>query len=83
MSATWSVRAITDFRSLGYEGDPIIYGGRFKRLPMGYKAKQYYKMIGPENFLAGFPALCFEQSAAFAADPAAELLATVRRATAL
>ena len=29
-----------DFKSLGYEGDPIIYGGRFKKLPMGYKAEQ-------------------------------------------
>jgi hypothetical protein len=27
-----------DFKALGYEGDPIIYGGRFKKLPMGYKA---------------------------------------------
>lgn len=26
-----------DFKSLGYEGDPIIYGGRFKKLPLGYK----------------------------------------------
>jgi len=26
-----------DFKSLGYEGDPIIHGGRFKKLPMGYK----------------------------------------------
>lgn len=25
-----------DFKALGYKGDPIIYGGRFKRLPMGY-----------------------------------------------
>ena len=24
-----------DFKSLGYEGDPIIYGGRFKKLPLG------------------------------------------------
>ena len=26
-----------DFKALGYEGDPIIHGGRFKKLPMGYK----------------------------------------------
>ena len=26
-----------DFKSLGYAGDPIICGGRFKKLPMGYK----------------------------------------------
>ena len=26
-----------DFKALGYKGDPIIHGGRFKRLPMGYK----------------------------------------------
>ena len=26
-----------NFKSLGYEGDPIIHGGRFKKLPMGYK----------------------------------------------
>jgi octaheme c-type cytochrome (tetrathionate reductase family) len=24
-----------DFKALGYEGDPIIHGGRFKRLPLG------------------------------------------------
>ena len=28
-----------DFKALGYKGDPIIYGGRFKKLPMGYKAE--------------------------------------------
>jgi len=28
-----------DFKALGYKGDPIIYGGRFKKLPMGYKRK--------------------------------------------
>ncbi len=27
-----------DFKGLGYKGDPIIHGGRFKKLPMGYKA---------------------------------------------
>jgi octaheme c-type cytochrome (tetrathionate reductase family) len=27
-----------DFKALGYKGDPIIHGGRFKKLPMGYKA---------------------------------------------
>lgn len=26
-----------DFKDLGYTGDPIIYGGRFKQLPMGQK----------------------------------------------
>ena len=26
-----------DFKALGYKGDPIIYGGRFKKLPMGFK----------------------------------------------
>jgi hypothetical protein len=26
-----------DFKALGYEGDPIIHGGRFKELPMGRK----------------------------------------------
>ena len=29
-----------DFKALGYKGDPIIYGGRFKKLPMGYKAEK-------------------------------------------
>ena len=24
-----------DFKALGYKGDPIIYGGRFKKLPLG------------------------------------------------
>lgn len=28
-----------DFKALGYKGDPIIHGGRFKKAPMGYKAK--------------------------------------------
>jgi octaheme c-type cytochrome (tetrathionate reductase family) len=28
-----------DFKALGYKGDPIVYGGRFKKLPMGYKAE--------------------------------------------
>jgi octaheme c-type cytochrome (tetrathionate reductase family) len=28
-----------DFKALGYKGDPIIYGGRFKKLPMGYTAE--------------------------------------------
>jgi len=27
-----------DFKALGYKGDPIIHGGRFKKLPMGYKS---------------------------------------------
>ncbi|MFW5836373.1 MAG: tetrathionate reductase family octaheme c-type cytochrome [Desulfovibrionaceae bacterium] len=26
-----------DFKALGYAGDPIIHGGRFKKLPLGYK----------------------------------------------
>ncbi len=26
-----------NFKALGYEGDPIIHGGRFTRLPMSYK----------------------------------------------
>jgi octaheme c-type cytochrome (tetrathionate reductase family) len=29
-----------DFKALGYKGDPIIYGGRFKKLPMGYKVEK-------------------------------------------
>ena len=29
-----------DFKALGYKGDPIIHGGRFKKLPMGYKKNQ-------------------------------------------
>jgi hypothetical protein len=29
-----------DFKALGYKGDPILYGGRFKKLPMGYKPQQ-------------------------------------------
>jgi hypothetical protein len=28
-----------DFKALGYKGDPIIFGGRFKKLPMGFKAQ--------------------------------------------
>ena len=27
-----------DFKALGYKGDPIVYGGRFKRLPLGTAA---------------------------------------------
>ena len=26
-----------DFKALGYKGDPIIHGGRFKLLPLGQK----------------------------------------------
>lgn len=26
-----------DFKALGYKGDPIVHGGRFTRLPMGYE----------------------------------------------
>jgi octaheme c-type cytochrome (tetrathionate reductase family) len=29
-----------NFKALGYPGDPIIHGGRFKRLPMGYKSQE-------------------------------------------
>jgi len=29
-----------DFKALGYEGDPIIHGGRFKKMPMQYKPTQ-------------------------------------------
>jgi len=29
-----------NFKALGYKGDPIIFGGRFKKLPMGYKENQ-------------------------------------------
>ncbi len=29
-----------NFKSLGYKGDPVIYGGRFNRLPMGYGAQK-------------------------------------------
>jgi len=25
-----------DFQKLGYKGDPVIFGGRFKKLPLGY-----------------------------------------------
>jgi hypothetical protein len=25
-----------DFKALGYEGDPILHGGRFKKLPLKY-----------------------------------------------
>jgi hypothetical protein len=24
-----------DFKKLGYKGDPILYGGRFTKLPLG------------------------------------------------
>jgi len=29
-----------NFKVLGYIGDPIIFGGRFKKLPMGYKQQE-------------------------------------------
>jgi octaheme c-type cytochrome (tetrathionate reductase family) len=29
-----------NFKALGYKGDPIIHGGRFKKLPMGYQKKK-------------------------------------------
>jgi hypothetical protein len=28
-----------DFAALGYKGDPIIHGGRFKKLPLGSAAE--------------------------------------------
>jgi hypothetical protein len=28
-----------NFKALGYQGDPIIHGGRFKKLPMGYQSQ--------------------------------------------
>lgn len=28
-----------DFKALGYKGDPILTGGRFKKLPMGYRSE--------------------------------------------
>jgi octaheme c-type cytochrome (tetrathionate reductase family) len=32
-----------NFKALGYEGDPIIYGGRFKKLPLGLKVASQEK----------------------------------------
>ena len=32
-----------DFKALGYKGDPIIHGGRFKKLPMGYEKSEKVK----------------------------------------
>jgi len=29
-----------NFKALGYKGDPIIHGGRFKKLPMGYQKNE-------------------------------------------
>ena len=29
-----------DFRALGYKGDPILYGGRFKKLPLGSRPEK-------------------------------------------
>jgi hypothetical protein len=29
-----------DFKALGYKGDPIICGGRFKKLPLGYRKSE-------------------------------------------
>ena len=26
-----------DFKKLGYKGDPIVYGGRFKKLPLRFQ----------------------------------------------
>jgi octaheme c-type cytochrome (tetrathionate reductase family) len=32
-----------DFKALGYKGDPILYGGRFKKLPLGLKVASQEK----------------------------------------
>jgi hypothetical protein len=32
-----------NFKALGYKGDPIIYGGRFKKLPLGLKVASQEK----------------------------------------
>ncbi|MGD8385818.1 MAG: hypothetical protein PVG49_01660 [Desulfobacteraceae bacterium] len=29
-----------DFRALGYKGDPILYGGRFKKFPLGSRPEK-------------------------------------------
>ena len=29
-----------DFKALGYTGDPIATGGRFKKFPMGYRVQK-------------------------------------------
>lgn len=34
-----------DFKALGYPGDPIIHGGRFKKLPLGYTAEGQRKEV--------------------------------------
>jgi hypothetical protein len=31
-----------DFKALGYKGDPIIYGGRFKQLPWGRRPQSQH-----------------------------------------
>jgi octaheme c-type cytochrome (tetrathionate reductase family) len=31
---------VMDFKALGYKGDPIVYGGRFKKLPLGNSNNQ-------------------------------------------
>jgi hypothetical protein len=31
------------FKALGYKGDPIVYGGRFKKLPLGWKVASQKK----------------------------------------
>jgi octaheme c-type cytochrome (tetrathionate reductase family) len=32
-----------NFKDLGYQGDPILYGGRFKKLPLGWKVASQKK----------------------------------------
>jgi len=32
-----------NFEALGYKGDPIIYGGRFKKLPLGWQVASQKK----------------------------------------
>jgi hypothetical protein len=32
-----------NFEALGYKGDPIIYGGRFKKLPLGLQVASQEK----------------------------------------
>jgi hypothetical protein len=29
-----------DFRSLGYRGDPILYGSRFQKLPLSHQRRE-------------------------------------------
>jgi hypothetical protein len=32
-----------NFKALGYQGDPILYGGRFNKLPLGLKVASQKK----------------------------------------